>query len=282
MPGSDHHMEPAVPFNFSALPSNVPDTYNADSYQASDDSEFVEPQALHQVPFLDEKPRAWLRNKSHVGFHGNPYQNLISDEKRSSRGPMLNGNRYGPQDDIEFQCPPRHAHAYRDRRYSRPLLEYVRNDWRNDLYADSSPSSPTFSDQDPPSLLQILSAPRFRRYAIEFLTIMSLLSFIWATWIGWVQPARLENKALNESLNVTMSEGKMLFGHNMTPAFLGMVQLKTLDRQLVPQKGDRKRLVIVGDVHGCYDERKYLALSFGACKAVKFDSFVMCIWLTVL
>jgi len=89
---------------------------------------------------------------------------------------------------------------------------------------------------------------------------MSLLSFIWATWIGWVQPARLENKALNESLNLTMSEGHMLFGHNMTPAFLGMVQLKTLDKKLVPLKGDRRRLVLVGDVHGCHDERKYPAI----------------------
>lgn len=260
MPGSRSHIEPASTVPSSVLPSNVPNTYSSDSDQSSDDFDLDEPQSLHQVPFLDEKPRAWLRNETHVGFHGNQYQDSYSDEKRGLGNPTLNGNRYGPQDGTEFQWPPRHAHAYRDRRYSRPLLEYVRNDWRNNLYADSSPSSPTFSDEDPPSLLQILSAPRFRRYAIEFLSIMSLLSFIWATWIGWVQPARLENKALNESLNLTMSEGHVLFGHNMTPAFLGMMQLKTLDKKLVPQKEDRRRLVLVGDVHGCHDERKYPAI----------------------
>ena len=69
----------------------------------------------------------------------------------------------------------------------------------------------------------------------------------------------MENKALNDSLNETMREGQMLFGHNMTPAFLGMVQLKTLDTKLLPQKGNGKRLIIVGDVHGCHDERKHLA-----------------------
>ena len=70
----------------------------------------------------------------------------------------------------------------------------------------------------------------------------------------------MENKALNEALNETMGKGQMLFGHNMTPAFLGMVQLQTLDKSLVPREGNERRLVIVGDVHGCHDERKCLAL----------------------
>ena len=89
---------------------------------------------------------------------------------------------------------------------------------------------------------------------------MSFLTFAWGIWIGWIEPARLENKALNESLSDTMREGQMLFGHNMTPAFLGMVQLKTLDKTMLPQEGNGKRLVIVGDVHGCHDERKHLPL----------------------
>ena len=251
MPGLDPRNDPVGTVLSSSPHYSVSDNCSSDSHQRSDDFDFIEPQSIPHVPFLDEKPVAWSRKEDHAANLGSLYSDSYS---------TLNGNRYGLQEEKDFQWPPRHAHAYRDRRYSKPLLEYVRNEWHNDLYADSSPPSPTFSDQDFPSWIQIVSAPRFRRYATELLAIMSVLTFIWGIWIGWVEPTRLENKALNESLNETMGEGQMLFGHNMTPAFLGMVHLKTLDRRLLPQKGSRKRLIVVGDVHGCHDERKYLAL----------------------
>ena len=260
MPGLHSKPDPRTTLPPSYRQSSSSDRYSPDAYRSSDDFNVIEPQALHQVPYLDEKPLAWSRNKDRSARDESPYKDTYWNEKRGSPPRILNGDRYGPQDGTEFQFISRHAHAYRDRRYSRPLLEYVRNEWRNDLYADSSPSSPTLSDLETPSLLQILSAPRFRRYAIEFLAIMSFLTFAWTIWIGWIEPARLENKALNESLNETMREGQMLFGHNLTPAFLGMVQLKTLDKELLPQQGNGKRLVMVGDVHGCHDERKHLAL----------------------
>ena len=246
------------------------DRYAPDPYVDSDDFNVVEPEALHQIPFLDEKPRAWSRKKSTTESSARSHYESDWDEKRASRPSPLTGSRYGPQDGTEFQFPPQHVHAYRDRRYSRPLLEYARNEWQNDLYDDSSPSSPTSSDYDP-SLLQMISTPRFRRYVLEFLAIMSLMSLIWVTWIGWVQPAWAESRALNEVFNETMKESQVLFGHNMTPAFLGMVQLKNLDRKLLPHKGDKKRLVVVGDVHGCHDERKRLIPSrFLITKLLRF------------
>lgn len=260
MPGSDYEINPMSTAPSSISQSNSPNRYTPNASQNSNDFDVLGPQSLHQVPFFDRKPMAWSGNRVAARKPRSPYDDIRWDEKRDSESPMLSGNRYGPEDGSEFQWPPQHAHAYRDRRYSRPLLNYVRNEWRHDLYDDSSPSSPTFSDEEFPSWRQILSAPRYRRYAIEFLAIMSILTFVWGSWIGWIKPARLENKALNEALNETMGKGQMLFGHNMTPAFLGTVQLQTLDKSLVPHKGNGRRLVIVGDVHGCHDECECLAL----------------------
>ena len=47
----------------------------------------------------------------------------------------------------------------------------------------------------------------------------------------------------------------------MRPEFLDMTQVETLEDHLVPgadgiASGDR-RLIIIGDVHGCNDERKF-------------------------
>lgn len=46
-----------------------------------------------------------------------------------------------------------------------------------------------------------------------------------------------------------------MFGTNMRPTFNDMIQLKTIDQTLVPRKKDKARLIVVGDVHGCHDER---------------------------
>lgn len=62
-----------------------------------------------------------------------------------------------------------------------------------------------------------------------------------------------------------MKTGEGWFGENMRPEFLDMVQMKMLDQDLVPARKDRKRLVIIGDVHGCSDERKYFQSTFLAC-----------------
>lgn len=51
------------------------------------------------------------------------------------------------------------------------------------------------------------------------------------------------------------------FGTNSKPVFTDMVHLKSLDPALLPSNGkrapghpNRKRLVVVGDLHGCKDE----------------------------
>ena len=51
-----------------------------------------------------------------------------------------------------------------------------------------------------------------------------------------------------------MQTGEGWFGENMRPEFLDMVHVQTLDQSLIPQKHDRNRLIVIGDVHGCHDE----------------------------
>jgi hypothetical protein len=49
------------------------------------------------------------------------------------------------------------------------------------------------------------------------------------------------------------------FGINVRPEFAGLLQVQYLDSKLVPgaTHGSPKRLIVVGDVHGCKAEREY-------------------------
>ena len=55
----------------------------------------------------------------------------------------------------------------------------------------------------------------------------------------------------------------------MRPEFLDMIQVKTLDQDLVPAREDQRRLIVIGDVHGCSDERKLSILSQPAIRETK-------------
>ena len=64
---------------------------------------------------------------------------------------------------------------------------------------------------------------------------------------------------MNASLDSRIKTGKGWFGINMQPKFADIIQLEKLDRSLLPGetggKHEReKRLIVVGDVHGCVDE----------------------------
>ena len=61
---------------------------------------------------------------------------------------------------------------------------------------------------------------------------------------------------LSDALDEKVRAGKGWYGTNMRPAFVDMIQLKTMDSRLIPQDGDKNRLIFIGDVHGCYDERE--------------------------
>lgn len=230
----------------------------------------AEKQSLYQVPFLDEKKRpsymqAWPRSKRHEADNNELYTEdywFSIQEKMNGQSGHQTLRHYSSKHEASMvetnrRWSPETSHSLQTRQYPRPLLDYVKNEWQNFSDSDSEPSSPTFSDRDFPNLAQIVSAPRFRRCVLVFLVLSILLNFAWGNWIWFVEPARQENKILRNSLRGTIKDGQTLFGNNMAPTFLGMVQMKKLDRGLVPQKGNKKRLIIIGDVHGCHDECEY-------------------------
>ena len=55
-----------------------------------------------------------------------------------------------------------------------------------------------------------------------------------------------------------MKSGEGWFGSNVRPSFTDLIQIQTLDKSLVQSKDERKRFIVVGNVHGCKDECKIL------------------------
>jgi hypothetical protein len=99
---------------------------------------------------------------------------------------------------------------------------------------------------------------RLRRYAVIYLL---LLPVCWLGWEWWWTPRWQEDSDLRYDLDHISKAGQ--YGVNVRPTFSDMVYMRELDRKLVPRmgrdrptgEGDGRRLVIVGDVHGCKDER---------------------------
>ena len=154
-----------------------------------------------------------------------------------------------------FEIPQHDARAYQSYQKRRPLVDLIRNEWKTNSYApsSSSPRSPSYSS---PNWMQVCSAPRVRRYILLLLILLSLTVGNWHYWAG---PTWTEHRLLSQSLNERVKTGEGWFGENMRPDFLDMVQVKTLDQGLIPARGDRKRLIVIGDVHGCSDECKFFS-----------------------
>lgn len=142
------------------------------------------------------------------------------------------------------------AYAYQYQQPRRPLIDYITNQWR------SSTSSPPFSPSSAPapSLLRIMLAPRIRRYIMIVILVILLP---WTSWKWYVRPRWHEHQLLNDAFNEKSRTGSAWYGTNLRPAFKDMIQLQTLDSSQLPQGENKTRLIFVGDVHGCYDERKY-------------------------
>lgn len=157
-------------------------------------------------------------------------------------------------------------------RISRPLIESVRNGWQshsNISYHSLSPEN----DKNPRWLqmtLSVVAAPRFRRYVVVYVTLFILS---WCGWSFFVHPLLQDRSDLLHSLDpASKSESGGWFGSNSLPKFDDLIQVRTLDPDLVPMaplegvdaaEWKSKRLVVVGDVHGCKEECK--CLSFSNC-----------------
>ncbi|KAK4692254.1 hypothetical protein P7C71_g4916, partial [Lecanoromycetidae sp. Uapishka_2] len=183
---------------------------------------------------LPEEYRAGPYETSRGPLARPPRNSSLYDEK------MYNGS-------TDYRLPHHDARAYQTHRKRRPLIDLIRNEWQHTT--SSSPSSPGYST---PNWIQVMTAPRIRRYIY---VILVFLTMTWGPWHYWVEPTWDEHKSLTESIEDRMRTGDGWFGINMRPEFLDLVQVKTLKTDLIPDgKGDKRRLIVVGDVHGCNDE----------------------------
>ncbi|KAJ5966356.1 hypothetical protein N7481_013070 [Penicillium waksmanii] len=175
------------------------------------------------------------------------------------------------QDKYELEGPNRDADSFHHHgrkrstngfsRLSKPLINSVRNAWQSSSPA-YHPLTSTNEDKHPrwvQMALSVIAAPRFRRYVIIYLTLFLLG---WAGW-GLVLSPHLQDRAdISRALDAS-SRTTGWFGTNALPRFDDLTLIQTLDPKFLPGgpvdvetlgAGSRKRLVVVGDVHGCKDE----------------------------
>jgi hypothetical protein len=151
-------------------------------------------------------------------------------------------------------------------RLSRPLVDSVRNGWQSHSNPAYRPLSSSPEIQDPGCFqiaISVVSAPRFRRYVLVYLTLFTLCL---AGWAFVLSPTLEERENLQQSLDPTKADIGGWFGTNSMPRFDNLTQIASLDPALVPgtevhgaESGVRsqKRLIVVGDVHGCKEECRF-------------------------
>lgn len=149
---------------------------------------------------------------------------------------------------------------YRDNPYApnaqirTPLIDLI-PDNRDEL--DVSDEEDSFYGKDDDFLIptkwqnRIDRLPRrIKRYFIAGLAVAFLLLISWWVYFGPRHAAYREEVRLMEEAPAAS------YGHNLRPDFKDMIQVKDMDEQHLPKKG--KRLVFVGDVHGCKEELEHL------------------------
>lgn len=150
------------------------------------------------------------------------------------------------------------------RHHPRPLIDLVDNKWRVEKVDDidytqiDDDEDLSFLDLDddescPSVSRDLLASRRFRKMMAVFIMLAVALYYLWA---NHVKP-RLENERLERSRilqQASSSYGTAQGGD----ADQGLVRVQTLSQHLLPggqhDPEGRRRLVFVGDVHGCKDE----------------------------
>lgn len=182
------------------------------------------------------------------GRHARPsWSGLYKKKRRSSFVPprIYTGMDDGAMREKGYPASTNNAYAYHYTHRRRPLIDLIPNQWPTAVSSPASPTAPSFS--------QLISAPKFRRYIIIILLVIVLP---WTSWRWFGRPRWEEYRLLNSALEESLRPGSTWYGLNMRPAFLDMVQVQTLNSSQLPQGAGEKRLIFVGNVHGCYDERK--------------------------
>lgn len=116
-------------------------------------------------------------------------------------------------------------------------------------------------------VMSIAAAPRFRRYVLVYLALLV------ACVLGWryVLAPRLDEGSRILAALDPKQRGKW-FGANASPFLEDVVQVRELDEELLPaglapegNGSSRRRLVVVGDVHGCKSDCTYSPGWVGLC-----------------
>jgi hypothetical protein len=148
------------------------------------------------------------------------------------------------------------------------LIDRVTNQWQNsEHFRDSSFESQDsyshfMSEKDGfrapgfPTWTKSLNIPRRAQRHLVVYTLLLLTA--WFSWLYYLRPAWAQEQKLDDSLAAADKSGS-IFGANARPAFADMIHLQTLDPSLLPTTED-KRLIFIGDVHGCSEERKFISL----------------------
>ena len=208
--------------------------------------------------------------------------NNLSSEKYDEAfdmpgGPPRNGSlthhetisHHGGYHIPHYRVPPRKYHAYQyPQSRPRPLIDYIKNEWQQAALNTSSNPTPQDHFDRAISILQVLSAPRIQRLVLAF---SAFLFFMWCNWKAWIGPRFSESHGLQQSASERIRNAEGWFGENLRPEFVNMAQVDTLDESFLPggpNVHDERRLIIIGDVHGCNDERKSESRAFTAAITV--------------
>ena len=217
----------------------------------------------HQRQYIDPVPPRLQKNSNSaddIQILSEKYPPNIQEWRKGPPMPpritsLLNQDMYnGAWRNNGYRVAQHNASAYQPYQKRRPLVDFIRNEWKtNPDTPSASSSSPGSPGHSSPTWIQVCSAPRVRRYMLLLLMLLSLTLGNWRYWAG---PTWTEHRLLSQSLNERMKSGEGWFGENLRPEFLDMVQVKTLDQGFIPASEGKKRLIVIGDVHGCNDECK--------------------------
>ncbi|KAF2465708.1 Metallo-dependent phosphatase [Lindgomyces ingoldianus] len=137
---------------------------------------------------------------------------------------------------------------------SRPLVELIPND---NLYVSDEDESFYAKEDDhfiPPHWKAMIYRTsnriprRIQRYFVIYFTLLLITYISWKSYLGprW--------EANRQELREMDDIPQAAFGSNMRPDFTDMIQVKTMDERHLPKGAEGKRLIVVGDVHGCKEE----------------------------
>ena len=139
------------------------------------------------------------------------------------------------------------------------LQQYGKNEWSS----NSTVGTGEYDDDIcPAGCREVIASRAFKRWAILYILVVI------AFWIWFFRYYRPEQKKAIASTFLTDSlKGRFLeesefgyFGTNKRVEFSGMQHMEVLDRALVPGSETpgvaNRRLIVIGDIHGCAEERK--------------------------